>query len=284
MTTHHDNSVAGTHTIMTDTPETAHDAKPDKTFGHLTEQTKTMNQKVMTGNTSTDSSDSTSKAMAIPLASSSPTGFLDLSPELRNEIYMLCLQSDEVISIYLKMGPKPSWFHVIHTQTIIPKQSRPRPFFPSLLATCSLIHAEATPVLYGSHRFSSTQFGNALKGGRSFFDAVGHLACHNIRHVEVIDAQTGQLPHLLAALGQCDRLESLVLGRWIHDRRKTEKSWVSQLLPMVKAWQDSRQGADAETILKPLKLWHGADHYTQLREAITAKLMAVLVERQKDLV
>ncbi|SMR63799.1 unnamed protein product [Zymoseptoria tritici ST99CH_3D1] len=266
---------------MTDIPEAAHDAKPDKTSGNLTEQ-KTMKQKVITDTASAKSSDSTSTALAIPLASSSPTGFLDLSPELRNEIYMLCLRSDEVISIYLKMGPEPSWFRTTHTQTIIPKQCRP--LFPSLLATCSLIHAEATPVLYGSHRFSSTQFGNVFKGGRSFFDAVGQLACHNVRHVEVIDAQTGQLPHILAALGQCDRMESLVLGRWIHDGRKTEKSWVSQLLPMVKAWQDSRQEADAETILKPLKLWHGADHYTQLREAITAKLMAVLVRRQKDLV
>jgi len=71
-----------------------------------------------------------------------PLTFLALPPEIRNAIYHLLLTHNHAISA-------PSYHQ------LSPTTPTPLNIHPALLRTCTQIHTEALPILYGSNRFQA---------------------------------------------------------------------------------------------------------------------------------
>ena len=77
-------------------------------------------------------------------------GFLDLSAELRNKIYVHLLHSEKTIHLWWTCD-KDRCNHRVKRNYHYKKRAR---VYPQILQVCKQVHAEATPILYGSNRFS----------------------------------------------------------------------------------------------------------------------------------
>ncbi|KAK4612199.1 hypothetical protein CLAFUW4_13412 [Fulvia fulva] len=93
-------------------------------------------------------------------APSSPrTGFFDLSAELRNRIYSHLLEDTREINLWHARGAMDSPARIRRN----PHHRRYLSVHPQILSTCKQIHNEATPMLYGSNRFSVFEPSDAVK-------------------------------------------------------------------------------------------------------------------------
>ncbi|CAK3969910.1 Hypothetical predicted protein [Lecanosticta acicola] len=102
-----------------------------------------------------------------------PFRFLDLPPELRNRVYCYALESAEEIGLQ-----QPSWIE--GPQPIRePPSRRSEKLTIQLLATCKLVHKEATPILYANNTFQPLpdmqlrHFLNQIKTSSKYLHHIG---------------------------------------------------------------------------------------------------------------
>ncbi|GIZ38232.1 hypothetical protein CKM354_000165400 [Cercospora kikuchii] len=104
----------------------------------------------------------------------SKKSFLDiLSPELRNEIYRLCLVAPKSVHI---AGENPK-FSVVWYSTFdhTPDWQPVKPFTPGLLRCCKQIRDESISLLYGENAFRFRNFAQAQRFLETFRVALLHL-------------------------------------------------------------------------------------------------------------
>lgn len=104
---------------------------------------------------------------------SKPFRFLDLPPDLRVRVYSYLFEFEGVLEIC-----NDSRFPRA-TRQYIKDQGEPVIVTAGLLATCSIIHREATPVLYGSNKFivlNSTEFLRQIGGSVAHIRRIGFTA------------------------------------------------------------------------------------------------------------
>jgi hypothetical protein len=125
--------------------------------------------------------------------STQPFRFLDLSPELRNTIYSLLLQSPKAI-IFKEHNPLPDYDTTLYNHNTTAYFTRHKilptaesSFSPNILATNHQIHSEATSIFYGSNRFRFDEGQFPL-----FLASIGGSFKH-IRDVELMGERTKKL-------------------------------------------------------------------------------------------
>jgi hypothetical protein len=189
------------------------------------------------------------KTQAALTSTSTSIGFLSLPPEIRNEVYTLCLRNRKPIKV--RYNKPPYGWAATHWSEA---------FSPNLLATCQAVYAEAAPVLYGSNTFSFG-YGESMRpmDYKRFF-VHGPRAPHShVRHVKLHHVRAGQRRHLFAELGKCSNLQSLEIYTATLGYKTAPSFIAKQLMPMVKAWQESSKSTtDVADILKPLQILDGS--------------------------
>ncbi|KAK4613200.1 uncharacterized protein CLAFUR5_13235 [Fulvia fulva] len=135
--------------------------------------------------------------------------FLDLSAELRNEIYILSLQQPTPMHLEYLRGIRTS-----EKDNTSPRQSPPakRELTCSLLRTCRQINHEATSILYGYNTFAPSLGDCSYL--RLFLKQLG--SCIKlIRHVELPSCYNARLPsvrQVFHLLKQAAMLESVTFS------------------------------------------------------------------------
>ncbi|KAK4497150.1 hypothetical protein PRZ48_011600 [Zasmidium cellare] len=156
--------------------------------------------------------------------------FLDLPPEIRNEIYLLALQHNrplQVIRVWIK-----------HQYTLKSDRSSCN---TALLATCRTINKEATPVLYGSN--------SIVIGGASVPEFVAQIGA-SVKHLRQIEVSfhgtINILRSAMRALQPAGELEILKIGIFLFGDAKNAWSMARGLVPWVKAQCGRRRSSGAE--------------------------------------
>lgn len=184
----------------------------------------------------------------------SQVGFMDLSPELRNVIYGLCLTTRTKIRIAIvtKLPPRQQrWFNW---------DAQPSEMMcPNLLATCKMIHNEATPVLYGSNHFILPPFSEIARKWygpglqrlwtREIGDSVKYL-----RAITLCGAGIQRdLVLVLESLAPVRMLDVLVVGHSCWCNFTIEKTMAKGLLPLMLQLRRKRKDIDKKSILDALE-------------------------------
>ncbi|SMR63800.1 unnamed protein product [Zymoseptoria tritici ST99CH_3D1] len=227
---------------MVQTRSTTKDVKSKaSSVGHTNDQEAA----VLPLNAPTTSTGPPPQQLAAPtlhqVSSPPPTGFLKLSAELRNEVYQLCLHSNEPIEVqcHFLAGGQPILNMV---------EPAAGPLHPNLLATCKTIRNEATSILYGSNTF---MFRRVIgMGGRiRFLGELDSANCQLMRQVEIRNIPRGNLSSVFQEFGWLHGLKSLVIhgsnGTGFHN----PQAWSEHLAPMMRAWSHARSGEDIESLL-----------------------------------
>ncbi|SMY29155.1 unnamed protein product [Zymoseptoria tritici ST99CH_1A5] len=205
---------------------------------------------VLPSNAPTTSTGPPPQQLAVPtlhqVSTSQPTGFFKLSAELRNEVYKLCLHSDEPVDVlcHLSAGGQPMLTMV---------EPLAGSFQPNLLATCKAVRNEATSILYGSNTFvfrRVTNIGRRIRYFGQLDSANGQL----IRQVELENFPSCELSSVFQEFGWLHGLRSLV----VHEGQgpggfHNPQAWSEHLAPMMRAWLKARDGEDIESLLDILQ-------------------------------
>ncbi|KJX97284.1 hypothetical protein TI39_contig516g00005 [Zymoseptoria brevis] len=182
--------------------------------------------------------------LAVPtlhqVSSPTPTGFMKLSAELRNEVYQLCLHSNAPIEVQCDFlaGGQPILNMV---------EPAAGPLHPNLLATCKAIRNEATSILYGSNTFILRRV-IGMEGRICSLGELDSANCQLMRQIELRNIQSGDLSSVFQEFGRLHGLKSLV----IHESNGgfyDPQAWSKHLAPMMREWSQARSGEDIESLL-----------------------------------
>lgn len=167
---------------------------------------------------------------------STGTGFLSLSPELRNEIYKLALTTPQPIFVAGDGTASDrftycTWRHLQGCGLT-----------PCLLATCKRIHSEATPIFYGSNSFNVSTISS--KNSRIWLETLGSSVAH-LRTVtmDTASCHRKEIRRALECLGRAEMLELLVIGRGCWENFRTPRTMAAALLPFMMQTHGKRKGA-----------------------------------------
>ncbi|KAI5361147.1 hypothetical protein Slin15195_G122600 [Septoria linicola] len=120
-----------------------------------------------------------------PKRSKPPTSFLDLPPELRNQVYESSLPELKNIYLRLRRVGKETPGSLTDGEDVFMEEVNVGDAFQvatSLSRASRQLHAEIAPVLYGRYKFSFLGPRAALRWSRSIGASLVHL-----RKVEIID-------------------------------------------------------------------------------------------------
>ncbi|CAK1359578.1 unnamed protein product [Cercospora beticola] len=198
----------------------------------------------------------------------SKKSFLDtLSPELRNEIYRLCLVAPKSVHI---AGETPKlgivWYstfdHTLDWQLV-------KFFTPGLLRCCKQIRDESISILYGENAFRFRNFVQAQRFLETFRVALLHL-----RYITVFsdDERQFDIERLFITLKRAPKLRRLTLSfhvtpdRWNTPgrgmKRYDAKKAAKVLGPLIRnLWRQRQRGDSSKnevlgTIRWTAKNWH----------------------------
>jgi hypothetical protein len=258
---------------MTETLDQAHTASTGDMLTTIQKEMKTTNQDTIIGPSKLHAHNQTLVTTSITSTPTiPPTGFLSLSAELRNRIYFLCLRSDGPIELRLwNVKSRMRWVgnNVTDIET-------------HLLAACSLVYAEATPVLYGSNTFIILDTG---RPSTSFFTQVNRQSLQHIQHLEFWRPPPLDIHMESPGLRHCTGLKTLVLHHHLKIIDSMEPDWAGWVASAMKAWLVSRNETNPEAVLQILRLWPQEER-SLLREVqmklIKSRLATMLEHGSQD--
>lgn len=179
------------------------------------------------------------------------TGFLDLSAELRNVIYELCLTISESICICIDRQTPPSiepsrWRGRSITKTFNPTHRCYQTAYhaialsPNLLVACKTINEEATSVLYGSNSFVLHPDNLRSKTKKRPWVEVIDNSVKHLRKVELHSASNQRtIVRILKALQQAENLQVLTVSFWANFW--TDNTMAAALFPLVRELHQARK-------------------------------------------
>ncbi|GIZ38233.1 hypothetical protein CKM354_000165500 [Cercospora kikuchii] len=139
-------------------------------------------------------------------AATGKTSFLDLSAELRNEIYSICLRTPYPVTL---LGNRRTLRVCEYSTFGEHGQKAVAPFNPALLRCCKQIKDESISIFYGENAFS---FRTSCEA-QGFFDRTPDALRH-LRFIKVlpISQPKFEIKRLLVTLKGAPRLRKMTLG------------------------------------------------------------------------
>ncbi|CZT23370.1 uncharacterized protein RCC_09084 [Ramularia collo-cygni] len=197
--------------------------------------------------------------------------FLDLSPELRNQIYRYCLTDSEVLAVRsgASLNPPQRRWYILRA----PPLTQPV-LSTNLLATCKKIHDEATPILYGSNTFEvdSYETGHPLFVSWTETIAASISLVRNVRVGGITNRSVAV--ENLRGLHAATSLQSLVVLGDFRLTFCTASTIAKALLPLMLRLHRCRKDTGLKGAFDVLDL-------SLLPEAVVEKVMAILKQRLK---
>lgn len=185
-------------------------------------------------------------------------GFMDLSAELRNTVYELCLTQPGTIYIGRRRRDPSGWRgRNALSQHAFPRLFDSNTYFgqlelsPNLLVTCKAIHEEATSMLYGSNRFTVYPNINDFVGHvKTFFHGI-HSSIKHLRNVAIYSAANQRT--LISILKDLESAESLqVLKIRFTGNFTIPRTMTAALFPLMLKLHQARKNSDHPNVLEML--------------------------------